>query len=340
MTFPATYNISYYYGDTYEFRVFPKNSNGRPFNLDNFDTAKFVIAPTRGAVTSAQIPCYAVLNKDEGYISCAIRPNDATNLNSSTQYVYDVEITQTKSPYDLVYTLLTGNVTVTQDITTPESGAPDPIPSNPTSLTSGTITDTTVQVSWTAPSDDSVVTGYKVAYIPYTTDSAAIATAIENSTTVVTGTSYTFFGLTENTDYSFIILATNDTGDADSSTALTNSSVITTADNPATVEPDFFVTNDGSSAYLVDSVSNDTITLIRGETYTINVNATGHPFWIQQVPAPYDAAEVYTMGVANNGTDNGNITWTVDQSAPDTLFYACQFHSSMGGIISIIDGGS
>lgn len=342
MTFPATYNISYYYGDTFEFRVYPKNANGNPFNLENFDTAKFIIAPERGAALADQITCYSVIDKNQGYIDCAIRPTDATSLNSSTQYVYDVEITQTKSPYDLVYTLLTGNITITRDVTIPESGAPEPIPNNPTNLVIGTTTDTTIQASWTAPTDGGQVTAYKLAVIPYTTDSATLESAIENSTTTIssTSTSYTFFGLTENTDYSLLILGTNDTGDASYSTVLTNSSPATTADNPNTVEPDFFVTNDGSSAYLIDGVSNDTITVMRGETYTINVNATGHPFWIQTDPAPYDANAVYSEGIANNGTENGNITWTVAQSAPDTLFYACQFHSSMGGIISVIDGGS
>lgn len=342
MAFPGTYNINYYYGDTYEFNVIPKKTDGSSFGLTTTEwSAKFTIAPTRGAALADQISCYAII-QDSSTIRCAIRPEDALNLDSSIQYVYDVEISKAAEPFDIVYTVLTGNLTITRDITTPESGAPEPIPNNPTDLVIGTITDTTIPVSWTAPAEGGAVTDYKVAIIPFTTDSATLESAIENATVTISAdqTSYTFFGLTENTDYSVLILSINDTGEALYSSVLTNTNAITTADNPATTEPDFFVTNDGTSAYLIDGVSNDTITVVRGQTYTISVNASGHPFWIQTVPAPYDSGNVYSVGIANNGTDLGTITWTVANDAPDTLFYACQFHSSMGGIIDVIDGSS
>ena len=137
-----------------------------------------------------------------------------------------------------------------------------------------------------------------------------------------------------------MILSVNTTGDADYANALTNTSPITTADNPDTLEPDFFVTNDGTSAYLIDGVSNDTITVERGQTYIINIDAAGHPFWIQTDPPPYDALNVYNTGIANNGAENGNIIWTVSQDAPDTLFYVCQNHAIMAGAIIVVDGTS
>jgi hypothetical protein len=40
--------------------------------------------------------------------------------------------------------------------------------------------------------------------------------------------------------------------------------------------------------------------------------------------------------VTNNGDDVGGITWTVPSGAPNTLYYICQFHSSMQGTFTII----
>jgi len=350
MAFPGTYNINYYLGDTQEFKVYPKNNDGSAFDLTGFSNPKFIIAPTRGAAVENQIAAYAEIATDPSgvHILCAIRPEDATKLDATIQYVYDIELILPESAernnksYDIVHTVLTGNLTITQDITTEESGAPEPLPNNPSNLVTGNITDTTIQVSWTAPTTGGTVENYKLAIIPYTTDTNTLIGAIQSSSTSISSdnTSYTFFGLTENTDYSILVLSTNETGDADYANALTNAAAITTADNPLTAEPDFFVTNDGANAYLIDGVSNDTITVVRGETYVINVDAAGHPFHIQTVPSPYSDTDSYDVGIANNGTDNGNITWSVAQNAPDTLFYACQFHSTMGGTIIVVDGGS
>jgi hypothetical protein len=97
------------------------------------------------------------------------------------------------------------------------------------------------------------------------------------------------------------------------------------------------VTNDGSGAYLISGSSNPTLFFIRGHRYSINVNAVGHPFWIQTVPGGYSSEDVYNSGVTNNGTDNGTIVFEVPFDAPQ-LYYACEFHSSMAGSITVSDG--
>ena len=97
------------------------------------------------------------------------------------------------------------------------------------------------------------------------------------------------------------------------------------------------VTNSGASAYLINGSSNPSLTVVRGKTYTFNINASGHPFWIQTVPAPYDANNIYNDGITNNGVAVGTLTWTVDAQAPATLYYVCQFHSAMAGTINVID---
>ena len=112
-------------------------------------------------------------------------------------------------------------------------------------------------------------------------------------------------------------------------------------DAPFTGVTTFNVTNDGSGAYLINGESNPTINIARGETFTFNIDASGHPFWIQSVAGAYSASDTLgeSDGVTNNGTDNGTITYVVPNSAPDDLYYACQFHSSMQGAITV-SGGS
>lgn len=100
----------------------------------------------------------------------------------------------------------------------------------------------------------------------------------------------------------------------------------------------FVVTNNGSSAYVVNSQNNPTLNLIRGLTYTFNINATGHPFYIQETTGSgYDMNAVYSDGVTGNGTESGTLEFVVPNDAPDTLYYQCEFHSSMAGIINITD---
>ena len=97
----------------------------------------------------------------------------------------------------------------------------------------------------------------------------------------------------------------------------------------------FTVTNNGSSDYVIDGSNDPTINLLQGFTYTFNVNASGHPFWIQTSSGAYNASNIYSTGVTNNGTDNGTITFAVPYNAPSTLYYVCQYHSGMAGSINI-----
>lgn len=98
----------------------------------------------------------------------------------------------------------------------------------------------------------------------------------------------------------------------------------------------FNVSNLGFN-YIINNLSNPSITLIRGLTYTFSVNAQGHPFWIQTTTAPYNSSNVYNSGITNNGAQVGNIVFTVPSNAPNTLYYVCQYHSSMNGVINITD---
>jgi len=97
-----------------------------------------------------------------------------------------------------------------------------------------------------------------------------------------------------------------------------------------------FVTADGTTQYLINGFDQFPLTIVKGVTYTIDVSAVGHPFWIKTA-ASTGTGDQYNTGVTNNGTENGIITWTVDASTPSTLYYQCENHSSMGGTINVVN---
>jgi hypothetical protein len=121
MAFPAIFNISYYRGDTYEFRIYPKDANGNPFVLTGYDVnegVKFTMSTERGeSGILDQLEGYAKISADGSYIDCAILPSNGDDMDFSTNYVYDVEISKDGSPYPLVTTLLTGAISVTEQVT-------------------------------------------------------------------------------------------------------------------------------------------------------------------------------------------------------------------------------
>jgi hypothetical protein len=95
------------------------------------------------------------------------------------------------------------------------------------------------------------------------------------------------------------------------------------------------VTNSGTGSYTIAGFANPTLTLVRGQTYFFTLNASGHPFWIKTTKTT-TSANAYNTGVTNNGEDVGGITFTVPAGAPNTLYYVCEFHSSMQGDLNIV----
>lgn len=90
MAFPATYNISYYSGDTYQFLIKPKNTDGSSFNIaSSIYTPKFYIASSRG---SSQ---FNVVKK-------SISNNIAT-LTTSTNHGYTIDSIITVSNVDSTF---------------------------------------------------------------------------------------------------------------------------------------------------------------------------------------------------------------------------------------------
>ena len=111
MAFPGTYNFNYYRGDRYEFVIRPKSANGAAFDLTGY-SANFTVANARGE-NKTQYEMQAVVDGSTDIVTCTILPGSGEDLVAGT-YVYDVQI---DSGATLVYTLLTGSITVTDDVT-------------------------------------------------------------------------------------------------------------------------------------------------------------------------------------------------------------------------------
>jgi hypothetical protein len=111
MAFPGTVNFNYYRGDTNQFVIRPKNASGAAFDLTGY-TAAFRIANRRGS-TGTQYEGQVTVDTANDLLTCTILPGVGRNLTPGT-FVYDVQITTGASN---ILTILTGSITVTDDIT-------------------------------------------------------------------------------------------------------------------------------------------------------------------------------------------------------------------------------
>jgi len=107
----------------------------------------------------------------------------------------------------------------------------------------------------------------------------------------------------------------------------------------------YTVGNSGAGAYTYTGAatgSNPQLgPVYRGGTYTFNVSASGHPLYLTTDNGTNYSAGTYfgeyTTGVTGSRTDSGAITWLVDSSTPDVLYYQCGNHSPMKGTIVVKD---
>lgn len=93
------------------------------------------------------------------------------------------------------------------------------------------------------------------------------------------------------------------------------------------------MTNSGASAYIINGATNPSLTLCKGFTYTFNLSASGHPFWIKSVQGT-GTGNAFSTGITGNGQATGTLVFTVPAGAPSTLFYNCEFHGGMTGTIT------
>ena len=81
---------------------------------------------------------------------------------------------------------------------------------------------------------------------------------------------------------------------------------------------------------------NPTLRLFRGQTYTFDIDAEGHPFSIKTQRTSGNLNR-YTYGVDKFAVEKGTITFTVPVNAPDVLFYVSENAVDTGGVFHVLD---
>lgn len=105
------------------------------------------------------------------------------------------------------------------------------------------------------------------------------------------------------------------------------------------------VTNSGASAYLFDQYTggNPQLYAISGTTIAFELNASGHPFLIQNsIGNNYDTGLVHvstggvvSVGANAQGKDSGTLYWKIPSSVSGTYRYQCSIHPAMVGSINV-----
>ena len=275
------------------------------------------------AATLDQLVQEPKFKKTQGFVGRRVGPG----VDASSQYV--VEPTTDRRNYQLepgVVMLKTDSDTVEDAITYP--GISDAL------ATQGAFTDnsdrlyTSQYYTWNPQVDfDKFVNFSQYYWLPAGPSSVDVgATAIPltaNYTVTRANGVYTFSNYTTNNPAITLVRGGNYTFNV-------------AQNNKESVN--FRVTSTGISAYVIDYVPNPALTLIRGNTYVFNLNLdVASPFWIKSAPSQ-GTGDQYNTGVSRNGSQTGNITFTVPQDAPDNLYYASETQFNMQGTFAIVDG--
>ena len=108
---------------------------------------------------------------------------------------------------------------------------------------------------------------------------------------------------------------------------------------------DSFTVGRQASGYSLEGLagSNPVVTLVRGGSYTFELNQPGNPFWIQSEPGTSgvlaespNKSSRNVLGVTNNGSDTGTITFNVPERNEQSFFYNLE---SVGTVDLITDIG-
>lgn len=91
--------------------------------------------------------------------------------------------------------------------------------------------------------------------------------------------------------------------------------------------------------YTINGTSGASVTMKRGENYTfLRGDFSGHPFALSTVAPGSGWSESDRYGDSPNLTQTGQtIVYTPGSDTPDTIYYRCTVHASMGGVINVTD---
>ncbi len=197
-----------------------------------------ITSPASGATVSGTTAVTASasdnigVTKVELYVDGVLKSTDTASPNAfslDTTPLTNASHALSTKAYDAA-----GNVGTSGNVSVTENNADVQAPTTPAGLTVGTVTTSTVALSWTASTDNIGVTGYKVYR-----NSTQVGTSVTNS--------YSDTGLVASTQYSYTVsaydAAGNNSAQSASASATTQSSGGTSSIGPA----DVFITMNGNA---------------------------------------------------------------------------------------------
>ena len=115
----------------------------------------------------------------------------------------------------------------------------------------------------------------------------------------------------------------------------TDTFVVTVISNPGTPPPD--------NVYQIDGITQDTLTLIRGNTYRFDISSptiSTHPLIFRSEQGEFLSTQNFiTNQKGLLGNSGSFIEFIIKPTAPlGNIKYDCSVHPNMGGIITIVDG--
>jgi hypothetical protein len=173
--------------------------------------------------------------------------------------------------------------------------------------------------------------------------SNVVADSATDTLTIVAGT-----GISITTDAGTDTITVTNTVSAGATTfaALTDNAGITVDQFYLPAITMLTVTNNGASAYRFDqygTTDDPTIVALNATTIAFNLQATGHPFLIQDnTGTNYNTglvhvttAGVVTTGASAQGKDSGTLYWKIPDSISGSYRYQCASHAAMVGTITV-----
>lgn len=114
MALPIYRDITYYRGDTYVEKLYPKNADGTPFDLTDYQP--YFVSDISRMFGSSAVEHIATIDTEENSITCKILPSTGASFGEGV-YVYEVKIKKDSDPI-VVYTLCTGALNVSANVRT------------------------------------------------------------------------------------------------------------------------------------------------------------------------------------------------------------------------------
>jgi hypothetical protein len=178
--------------------------------------------------------------------------------------------------------------------------------------------------------------------------SSVVADSATDTLTLVAGTG---ISITTNASTDAVTITNTVSSGATAFTGLSDAAGLTVDKFYLPAITMLVVTNNGATAYRFDqygTTDDPTIYAINSTTIAFNLQATGHPFLIQDgTGTNYNTglvhvttAGVVTTGSAAQGKDSGTLYWKIPDTVSGGYRYQCGSHASMVGTISVKNFGS